>query len=353
MTPFKRPRLFLLFTVILLGPAAMATATTAESVPRAAFKACQVEEKKTDFSSSYFDFNAGNGRHIYILFSRHLDPLQQEELLNLLKRKDRDAAVLKRRRDLAAKIRADHREIILSKRRELQMLDLITKRENIQWLAEEAPDEDVRSQQPTLYINKITFEKTMAESGVPLRDIDDVMLLLLDSVATWQTKDPVRIQKFKRLGIENLRDHQRAIDAAKDIEHLKAALVDFSERLQPVSPGLISSLDNEVRAALGEKRTTMTASETALIQQFPSPETQELAQKQLMAAHQLVLASIQRDDVIAKKLISKTTGNGILTIGSAHRETLLDRLVADCQDSLKPKVPAGTAGIKPPLIWDR
>lgn len=332
---------FTLFTPLLLaGPCRSAEPGSPVKGGRAPVSTfapadpCSYQERTTSMGHGYVRFEGPTGRKVNLLFSSHMDPGLQADLQTLLNAKIKDRANAKSIQDLARQIHGSHRDILVAKRRELHMLNDLNSTARIRWLGVELPDSEVAKARPHLYMERIQLEKSLAQAGLGLREMDDLVLLMQDSIQYWLSQQPERIRTYKWIGVENDDAHGKALKSAEQIHLLTKALAEY-EKLNPKSDRTrLKDLEAEIGAILDEKRTQPQASEKKLIQRFPSSETQGLAQAQIQAARDLLEASAKRDQFIAQKIVNDVSGDGILTIGRAHRATLLDDMLLVCRKRL-------------------
>lgn len=284
--------------------------------------------KKTTDGLSYTQIETHPGRQLYLFFSAHLDPSMQKDLQDLLGQTKRSPEKIK---EQVQKILSSHKSILESKKNELRALDDLTGKEKIAWLGVEQAEADVAPFRTHLILQKLTLEKQLAEAGLRRSEIADITLLLYDSVQFWVSQVPDRIKLYQWVGIEDAFRHEEALKSADKIERLKTALQEYDRLITKLDPKSVKDLEIEIAQILGERRRTPAESESKLIQRFPSSETQGLAQEQLSAARQLIEASEQRDSAIATQITGRALpGSGIVTMGSAHAESLALKIQSAC-----------------------
>lgn len=324
----------LFFSILALTPAVFAAnpiVPVTASAPAPAAKPCSIEERKTKSGLSYVRFTGRTGLRTDILYAPHMDPSMLADLQTLLSNEIKTPATFKTIKELANKVKSTHREITAAKRRELALLDDLTEGEKIRWLGVELPESDVAALRKHIVLERIKLEKLLTDAGVSLRDSDDMVLLIHDSVQYWLTAAPDRIKTYNFIGIESEKEHGIALRSAEKIEKLKRALQEYDAQIQSVSPEDLKSLEEEIGHILGEKRSIARESEKRVVQRFPSSESQGMAQSQIQAARDLVLASRRRDQLIAERINHNIAGHGILTMGRAHKDSLAEFLIQTCE----------------------
>lgn len=314
------------FTVILLSLPQLLQAQFAT-----ASRPCSIEERTTKSGGSFVRFTGRSGQRTDILYAPHMDPALLAEMNIFISAEIKTPTHFKMIKELANKIKATQRDVVAAKRRELATLDELTENEKVRWLAVELPETDVAKMRKHLVLEKIRLEKLLTDAGVSLRDSDDLVLLMHDSVQYWLTSAPDRIKTYNYVGIENEKEHTIAVKSAEKIEKLKGALREYASQIQAVNPENMKGLELEIGHILGEKRILVRESEKLIVQRFPSSESQSMAQSTIQAARDLVLASRKRDQQIAERVNHGLSGNGILTIGRAHKDSLAEYLVQTCE----------------------
>jgi hypothetical protein len=326
--------------LLLFAPLAYSAEPRVQPAAPPVFTPCIVESKSTPLGADYVRFTGSSGLKTDLLFSQHIDPGMAAELETHVNSQFKGALQLKLIKEVANKIKASHREVVVAKRQELKLLDELTESQKIRWLGVELPDAEVAESRKHLVMERISLEKALSDAGVGRRDIDDLVLLLQDSVQYWLTSAPDRIKTYRWIGIESTKEHSLALKNAEEIGRLKTALTEYDKQIQSLNPENLKSLEDEIGRILGEKRSVARDSEKRIVQRFPSSESQGMAAAQIKAARDLVLASHRRDQLIAERINQDIAGDGILTIGRAHKETLSEFLVQACQRRLKPGPPS-------------
>lgn len=343
LQPFIRRRARLDFRVgLLLAALVGAAAARAETVLPAGlgYRPCSIEEKSTPLGAKYSRFTGLTGLRTDILYAPHMDPVMLTEIQALISTEIKNPTHLKAIKELAAKIKATHRDILVAKRRELMVLDELTKDPKIRWLGVELPDTDVNQSRKHIVLERIKLEKALTDAGVNFRDSDDLVLLMNDSIQYWLTSAPDRIKTYSYVGIENEKAHGRALKSAEQIEKLNKALREYDSKIQTLDNDSLKTLEHEIGQILGERRSVARASEKTVVQRFPSSESRGMAESQIQAARDLVLASRRRDQLIAERINHNIAGHGILTMGRAHQESLAEFLVQTCERRLQEASPA-------------
>lgn len=330
----------ILIAALLLGPmvphAAASDAPAAEAAPAPLpYKPCSLEERATKLGAGYVRFTGLTGLRTDILYAPHMDPTMLAELQTQLNAEIKGPLHFKMIKELANKVKATHREILVAKRRELMILDELTDGQKIRWLGVELPETDVNKLRKHIVLERIKLEKQLTDAGVSMRDTDDMVLLMHDSVQYWLTSAPDRIRTYNFIGIESEKEHTIALKSAEKIERLKKALQEYDAQIQSVSAEDLKVLETEIGRILGEKRSVARDSEKKIVQRFPSSESRGMAESQIQAARDLVLASRRRDQLIAERINHNIAGHGILTMGRAHKDSLAEFLVQTCERRLQ------------------
>lgn len=327
-----RDRMSFLLHYNLLGRWVGLIATVCVVAPLAMAKPCDLIYEMARSGGRYVKMELPKGRQLYFLFAPHLDPSLQSELQKHLNRDQPLTGNGQVFTTLAREVLKSQKIILESKKIELKTIEELTKIKTLHWLGVELPESDLVEFRGQVVPQRLALNKRLMAAGLTATESRDLALLLYDSVQFWLSESPDRPAKFQWIGVEDEKRHFEALKSAEKIEDLKSALKEYDRQVAKISPESLQNLQDEIGVILGQKRMLARASDKKIISRFPSSESQEMAAEQMTAARNLVASSLRRDRAVATNLTQKLQGNGLVTMGRAHEESLLQKSVELCKE---------------------